>query len=160
MRRFLVVPLLVLIAGTVLAVDPGDTVAISVREAEVRAGAGFLSPISGRLGYGTSVNVLSVNGDWVQIEARDEGVSGWLHSVSVLPPREMKLTGDAIGQGASTEEIALAGRGFSEQIENEYKEQKQLDFDAVDEMEQLVLPIEELGAFLEQIDATIDGGNS
>lgn len=158
MQRHFLLLALVLVAGSLFAIETGDTVAVSVREAEVRSAAGFLSPVQSLLEYGTSANVLSVRGDWIQIEAGS--TRGWLHSVSVLPPQEMNLSGEAIGQGASTREIALAGRGFNEQVEREYQEQQDLDFGPVDDMETLVLPLGELGAFLEEIDAELDGGNS
>jgi len=57
--------------------------------------------------------------------------------------------------GASSDEIALAGRGFSEQVEREYEEQESLDFGPVDEMEGLLVPVSELGEFLGAIGAEI-----
>ena len=158
MRKYVAFLLVGLIATSAFAISEGDTVAISVREAGLRGIAGFLAPIQSELSYGTSVTVLSVRGDWVEI--RDEGAAarGWVHASSVQAPEDLNLTGDRTDGSISTAEVALAGRGFSEQVEREYREQEALNYGHVDAMETLLLPYDEIGAFLRDIDARVAGG--
>ncbi|MFW5742404.1 MAG: SH3 domain-containing protein [Spirochaetota bacterium] len=154
MKRIGAVVLVLVLAGALFAIEPGDTLAVSVREGELRSAPGFLSTIEERLPYGESLTALGVRGDWVRVESN--GSEGWLHSTAVLPPKEMNLTGSASEDtGTTSREIALAGRGFNEQVEQEYQEQQELDFGGVDEMETLLLPPAELGDFLAAIGAQI-----
>ena len=155
MTRLVATVLLLLTAGALFAISEGDTVSVSVREGEVRSSPLFLSPIAERVGYGTSMTVQAVNGDWVQVRL-DNGREGWIHSTSILPPEDMNLSGDTVdSSGASSREIALAGRGFNQQVEAEYQEQQDLDFAPVDRMERYVVPPTDLGTFLDEIDAEI-----
>ena len=58
---------------------------------------------------------------------------------------------------ASTDEIALAGRGFNSAVEAQYQSESGLDFAAVDTMEGYAgLPIEELGEFLATADLGLE----
>jgi len=158
MRRTGALLLTLLWGGTLSALSGGDRVAVSVREDELRSVPGFLSAIEARVAYGESVTVLALQGGWVRVRVDSSGTEGWLHETSVLPPREMNLEGSTRGDGAaSTREIALAGRGFSEQVEREYEEQQALDFGAVNEMEALLVPTSVLGEFLSAAGAGIAG---
>jgi hypothetical protein len=148
--------LLFVVVNALFAITTGDTLAVSVREGEVRSSPGFLSRIDDRVPYGEAVTVLGTSGDWVRVRVDSSGTEGWLHNTAVLPPGEMNLTGSTAERtGTTSREIALAGRGFNQQVEEEYQEQQQLDFDRVDEMETLLLPPPELGDFLAAIGAQI-----
>ena len=149
--------LLFVLSGALFAISVNDTLAVSVREGELRSSPGFLSAITARVQYGESVKVTAKSGDWVRVRVESSGEEGWVHSSSVLPPREMNLAGSTgRDTGTTSREIALAGRGFNEQVEQEYKDQQDLDFSEVDEMETRILPLSELGAFLSEVDATIE----
>ncbi len=158
MRKYIVLLLIVVIAGSSFAISEGDTLAISVRAAGLRAAAGFLAPIQSELAYGTSVLVRTVRGDWVEIESDDLRSRGWVHTSSVLAPDDLNLTGGRTDGSVTASEVALAGRGFSERVETEFREQQELDYSHVDAMERLLLPYDELGRFLNDIDARIAGG--
>ncbi len=158
-RSFLILLLLLgLIAtGPLFALSPGDAVSISVREGELRSAPQFLAAITQRLGYGVSVTVEEIRQDWARIVLQD-GVRGWIHTTSIAPPEEMNLTGtQSESPGTTPREIALAGRGFNEQVEAEYRSQNELNFDRVDRMEGYLAPLEDLGAFLQEIDAELSG---
>lgn len=156
MKRIGTAALLLLFAGAAFAIEPGETLAVSVREGELRSAPGFLSTIEERIQYGEPLTALGVRGDWVRVRVESSDAEGWLHATAVLPPGEMNLTGSTDADtGTSSREIALAGRGFNEQVEEEYQEQQELDFSGVDEMETLLVPSDELGDFLAAIGAEI-----
>ncbi len=158
MRRFPVLALL-LLPMLLFAQDIGEQRAVSVREAELRSTPSFLSAIEARLSYGVLVEILEVRGPWLRVLQADEGVEGWLAASAVDEPQSLNLAaGDGNREGATTREIALAGRGFNEQIESEYKDQNDLDFAAVDRMEAFVLPVEELAEFLSAVNADLSLG--
>ena len=68
--------------------------------------------------------------------------------------RVVLSSGDAAASGASSEEVALAGKGFSEDVEREYRSQTDLDFTWVDEMEGYGVETEALVVFLEDGELT------
>jgi hypothetical protein len=147
-------------AGFLSAQNAGDVLAISVREGEIRSAPGFLSTIESRAGYGETVRVVTRQGAWIRVRVEQTGIDGWIHQSSVLPPRDMNLTGaSARESGATSREVALAGRGFNEQIEQEYREQHELDYESVDVMETYLMPLSALAAFLNDIGVDVpDGG--
>ena len=151
MRTFLLF-LLLLVAVCALALDVGDSVVVQVRETEVRSAPGFLSRVLGSASYESAGSVLEVRADWVRVEFPDVNLTGWVHSSSLLAPQVAR--GGLFGGGSrnsqrttSSDEIALAGRGFNSAVEAEYQSETGLDFSEVDEMEEWVLPPEVLGEF-------------
>lgn len=157
MRRLIPVLLLVLTSGVLFAISTGDNLAVSVRQGELRATPGFLSAITARVQYGDAVTVLGLRGDWARVRVDATNAEGWVHTSAVLPPKQMNLTGSSSRDtGTTSREIALAGRGFNEQVEQEYQEQNDLDFSKVDAMEAYLVPLPELGEFLAEVGASIE----
>lgn len=110
---------------------------VQVKQAELRPTPSFLSAPSAILNYGDSVEVLGEGRGWFNVSS-PRG-SGWLHN-SALSTKKIALAGsDAqMNKGASTEELALAGKGFSKEVEAEFhKSNSKADFTAVDQMEKI-----------------------
>jgi hypothetical protein len=142
--------LLTAIAACVFAFEPGDSVVVQVREADLRSTPGFLGAVVRVVQYETAATVVEVRGDWVLLQLGESDQTGWMHSSALLAPqtRGGLLAGNRSGQrGASSSEIALAGRGFNAEVEAEYQSETGLDFSTVDEMETYTLPIDLLGEF-------------
>ncbi len=151
---------LLLLAGSLHAQSSGDELSVSVRQGELRSAPGFLSSIDARLEYGDAVRVISRVNDWLRVTVDHTDEEGWIHTSSVARPRDMNLTGPgARTTQTTTREIALAGRGFNQQVEQEYQEQMQLDFSVVDRVEENLLALPELADFLSEIGAELlEGG--
>lgn len=159
MRRILLVLLIAMIAVPLFAQQVGDERAISVREAQIRSTPAFLSAVVARLQYGALVEVVEVGSGWLRVRAAQTGDEGWITASAVEPAEALNLgAGEDERGGATTREIALAGRGFNEQIESEYQDQNDLDFGPVDRMEQFVLTSEQLVEFLTAIEADLTLG--
>lgn len=150
MRRLAVLLILLFIAIAAMALDVGDTVGISVRETGLRSGAGFLSRTAATLAYLDEVVILSTQGDWYEVEVAETGAKGWIHSSAVAGTKELQLEGGGRSDSGTTSnrEIALAGRGFNEQVEEQIKADEDLDFSLVDEMETYILSAEPIVDFL------------
>ena len=162
MRSFLLF-LLILVAFCAFGFDRGDSVVVQVRETEVRSAPGFLSSVLGLAEYEAVGSVTETRGDWIRVEMSGEGLTGWVHSSALLAPEPAR--GGLLGgsrttrRTTSSDEIALAGRGFNSAVEAEYQSETGLDFSKVDEMEEWALPTDDLGAFLAAGDLAIEGGN-
>ncbi len=138
---------LVLVAG--LAWAAGQVMSVQVRTSNLRSRPSFLGSTISEMVYGTQVRVGSRQGPWVQVTGPD-GRTGWLHESALSEDELAMVSGDAeAATGASSEEIALAGKGFNDQVEQEYRNQNQdLDFQTVDRMEKIVITPEQAAAFL------------
>ena len=125
---------------------------VQVKETKVRATPSFLGKILATLVYGDRVKVLEEQKGWAKVETPSG--SGWV-SGSALTNKRVVLQAGAkdVETGASSSEVALAGKGFNEQVEEQYKKDSNLDYTWVDRMETtFVFPPEELVSFLK------DGG--
>ena len=133
---------------------------VQVREGEVRAAPSFLSRVIDTLSYGEQVKTSEEQGLWVKVSLTENGLEGWVHG-SALTTKRIKLrsgSGD-VGTEASTDEIALAGKGFNETIEKEYRAKHQdLNYACVDWMEKIVVSPEQMEEFLKAGDLSPEGG--
>lgn len=133
----------------VAAIADQNLMSVTVRQAPVRATPSFLGKILATLSYGDRVQVDSRRGDWVQIALPSGDGEGWL-AASALTNTEVALTsGGALSSGASSGEVALAGKGFNEQVEQQYESETHLDYREVNLMEKDTVPVDRLVAFLE-----------
>ena len=126
---------------------------VQVRDGQLRNRASFLGTVVGTVAYGDRVTVNQTQAGWCEVSLA--GKTGWIHE-SALTPKKVVLasgTADARVQSVGSEEVALAGKGFSKEVEAEYKKQNpQLDFTWVDWMGQQTVSSERLVAFLKQGD--------
>jgi len=128
---------IVLIAGIALA---AQLMSVQVRSGQLRNQPGFLSKVVGNLPYGDRVDLKSEKGDWRHVSSVKLGKSGWIH-VSALSEQEIVLnpTNKDVKAAAKSDELALAGKGFNKQVEQQYRKQNKLNYSKVDEMEQLTV---------------------
>jgi hypothetical protein len=135
---------------------------VQVQKCQLRNKPSFLGKILANLSYGDQVNVLEEKESWLNVEPSAKSGSGWIH-ISALSTKKIILNPGSKDVQASTssEEIALAGKGFNQQVEQEFKNQnKGIDFAWVDKMEKIVIPQTEMQSFLEQGDLMAGGGKS
>jgi len=137
MRRTILAALFACVALLVVAVDAGDSLFIQVRESELRSAPGFLSQIVAELTLGDELTFAAERAGWYQVSLIETGEAGWVHGGSVRENKEttLQLAGEGTTRTVSSREIALAGRGFSQNMEGEYGAENDLDFSKVDELE-------------------------
>lgn len=118
MKKYLVVLFALLCFGSSLWAKAGDTMYVNVEEAELKSGTGFFASSTGFLPYGAQVKVLEEKGKWIQVRGVDNGISGWVSSSSLT--KKKILNSDLNTVSASADELALAGKGFSAEVEAQY----------------------------------------
>ncbi len=71
-------------------------------------------------------------------------------SASALQAKKIVLAAGSqnVQSGASSGEVALAGKGFNEDVENKYREEGNLDYTWVDKMETQRGDSDQLSAFI------------
>ncbi len=130
---------------------------VSVRDGQVRETPSFLGKIVGKATYGQSVDVGQEQGDWAKVTLPG-GVSGWMHRSALTTGKLALSSGQGTAGGVSGKEMALAGKGFSAEVEADYRRSHGGDFAAVDAMERIKYDPAQLLAFLSQGGIKPQGG--
>ncbi|MCL2043566.1 MAG: hypothetical protein FWG89_05445 [Treponema sp.] len=125
----------------------GGTMWVAVKTLDLKSSTGFFASTRARLDYGAQVTVLQINGAWAEIRsAANAANSGWVKTASLSARRV--VPGDSASATAS--EVALAGKGFNQEIENSYRASGNLNYDAVDRLEEMQVSPDVLRIFLEE----------
>lgn len=124
---------------------------VQVRDGQLRNRASFLGTVTGTVAYGDRVTVNQAQAGWCEVSKAD-GATGWIHESALTPKRVVLGSGAGDARvGASGEEVALAGKGFSKEVEAEYKKgNSQLDYTWVDWMVRQTVANDQLVQFLKQ----------
>jgi len=142
--------LLVLLLGTGVALAApkvGSSVTIRVLSAKVMKSPKFIGPSAGTVSRGDQLTVKQVKGDWYLVEG---SYNGWIHKSNVTEGK-VALSSKPGGSGGNVnrDEVELAGRGFTPQVEQQYKDKNpNLDFSHVDNIEKTAVDPTELEAFV------------
>ncbi|MDR3160426.1 MAG: hypothetical protein LBU28_02290 [Spirochaetaceae bacterium] len=139
---------IVFVVFTVLSAEAqfarGTTVYVAVKSAAVKSSTGFFARTLGNLAQGTALTVLQIKGKWVEGRV-SSSLTGWIAGASLTTRRV-----SASGRSASAGELALAGKGFSAEIEAGYRQDGDLDYSRIDAMEAITISPQELQAFLSE----------
>lgn len=146
MRRVLL--LLLLTVGVAIAAPKvGSTVTIRVLSAKIMKAPKFIGSAAGNVSRGEQLTVKEVKGDWYRV---DGSSTGWVHKSNVTEGK-VQLSSKPGGSGGSVnrDEMELAGRGFTPEVEQKYKQgNPSLDFSHVDNIEKTEIDPAELEAFV------------
>jgi hypothetical protein len=118
---------------------------VAVKTVELKSGTGFIASAKGTLKYGASVSVLQIDGRWAEVRSvGSSSVSGWTTTANLSAKRIVSSN----TSGATTSEVALAGKGFNQEIENAYKSDGRLNYADVDRAEAQNVSKQELRSFI------------
>lgn len=139
--------LLPLLAAAALAAT--QMMSVQVRQGQLRDKPSFLGKIAGAVAYGDQVTVMESRDGWTRVQGA--AGSGWIHTSALSPKKIVLKSGAAdVNSGASGQELALAGKGFNDEVEAEFKTgHPQADFTWVDRMEQMKVDPDQAAVFLQ-----------
>jgi hypothetical protein len=145
MKRFTVLIVLVIMGLSQLpAQSAGGIMYVALKSAALKSSTGFFASTIADLQQGDAVTVLGVQDKWVEIRGvADPSLTGWMALASLTSKRI-----GASGRSVSTGELALAGKGFSADVEMEYRQGEHLDYTAINALEAVVIPDAELLRFV------------
>ena len=115
---------------------------ITAQTVQIKDSTGFFSRTIGTLSLGDEVILISETNRWSQV--RFANLTGWVSS-SVLSTRRVVSS----GSGGQVTEVALAGKGFSPDMELQFRREG-LDYTQVDIMESMVISEEALLNFINE----------
>ena len=124
---------------------------VQVKNAQLRATPSFLGRVVAPLSYGDKVEILGTKNDWMHVTG-PAGRTGWIHGSALTKKTIEKTSGSQDAQtGASSDEYALATKGFNKKVEADFKNRnKNVDFTWVDRMEKCKVAPEAAQAFLQE----------
>ena len=137
--------LALIVSGAVFGqVKAGDTAWVSSKTAAVKSSTWFFAGTKGNLQMGAQVSVLRVSGNWAEVRSSaNASLNGWT-SVSNLSSRRIVASGAAV----TASEVSLAGKGFSQEVEDSYKTSGRYNFADVDKTEANTVSQEDLYKFV------------
>jgi len=145
MKRMFLLVLILLVSGALFAqITKGSTAWVSAKKADIKSSTGFFAGTKGSLTLGDEVSVLQVNGKWAEVRsAANASLSGWM-AASNLSARRIVSS----GTNASASEVALAAKGFNQEVEDAFKTKGDLNYTDVDKTEAITISQDELYKFV------------
>jgi len=159
-RLLLVGALLCAAAGLVAgAPAKGGTITVQTMTAKLMKSPSFIGATAAKLVRGDQLKFEEAKGDWYRSTAKN-GTSGWIHKSGVVE-KAVALSSKPGGgaSGVTQDEVALAGRGFSKEVEAKYKnDHPNFDYSHVDNIEKLDVDGEALEKFQKDGKLVAGGG--
>ncbi|MDR2575575.1 MAG: hypothetical protein LBC52_03940 [Treponema sp.] len=123
----------------------GGTMYVAAKTVELKSSTDFFASAKGTLAYGAAVTVLQIKGKWAEVRSTTgSSISGWTAVANLSAKRIVA----GAGSGATANEVALAGKGFNQEIENTYKAGGTLNYADVDRTEAQRVSKQELKDFI------------
>jgi hypothetical protein len=151
MKRNIVLVWIILVSGAaaLYAQAGGRIMYVATKNAELKSSTGFFADTVVTLQYGDQVTVLRESGRWLEVRPiKRPSISGWILANSLTGKR---IISSGSGASASADELALAGKGFSEEVEQAYRNRggaPAANYAEVDAMEAISVSPQELYEFL------------
>ena len=147
MKKYFCLFLFFLLAAGSLAaqISRGGTAWIAVRSVNLKSSTWFFASDRGLVNYADQVSVLQVSGNWAEVRSvGNPSLTGWI-TLANLSARRL-IAGQRTGATAS--EVAMAGKGFNQDVENAYRADGNLNYNDVDRTEAIFISMEELLRFI------------
>lgn len=160
-KTFLFTVLFICLTGVAAFAIGPKMMSVQVKKGEVRLTPSFLGKIIAQLSFGDRVQVLEKKGSWTRIDLPESPDGGWIHSSALTRKKIVLAAGDQdVQTAASSDELALAGKGFNQQVESEFKaKHPNLDFTWIDRMEKYVVSEKQMKQFLKEGGLSPEGGS-
>lgn len=135
MKRLLFICAFACIALAISGADTSDRW-VSVKTAVLKSSTGWFASKIASVSYGDKVSLVGNKGTWAQVRL-SSGKTGWISKANLTTK---KIVASGLSSvSANAHEISLAGKGFSAEIEDEYKKTSEIDYDAVDDVEKIAV---------------------
>jgi uncharacterized protein YgiM (DUF1202 family) len=138
MKKIFIILIMGLLAAAFASaqVVTGGTLYVAVKTLSLKSSTGFFASNMGTLNYGDRVTVIQVNGKFVEVRSTaNSSLTGWTPSAN-LSAKQI-ISGNT--NVASASEIALAGKGFNQEVEDSYKKTGTMNYDDVDRTEAITV---------------------
>jgi len=144
-----------------ISTNAADMMSVQVKTTAVRDTPSFIGKAIATLSYGDRIEVSETQGVWARVKTPG-GATGWTHTSALTTERIVLKSGRQTAQTrASSDELALAGKGFNSDVEAEFKKShRNMDFTWIDKMEKIKIPSCEMESFLQEGGVTPQKGGA
>lgn len=123
---------------------------VQVKQTAIRATPSYLAPVVLSLNYGERLVVHEKRGNWCLVGKSNQPAAGWLHDSALTRERIALKAGSDTRTAASSDEVALAGKGFNSEVEKAFKaNHTEIDFRWIDRMESIRIADGAIQSFLQ-----------
>ena len=125
---------------------------VQIKRSDVRSRPSFLGAVVGRVSYGDQVQTYGGQAAWIKVRLQGQAIEGWLHRSALTTKKIVLRAGDQdVRQAASNDEVALAGKGFTPEVEAGYRQKNPgLNYAQVDQIETFRVNPGQLAAFIQE----------
>ncbi|MDH4267571.1 MAG: hypothetical protein OEW45_18245 [Deltaproteobacteria bacterium] len=151
---------IILVGALMLAsVAMAATVKVITQEAMIRKDKRFFAPVVIRVPYGEMIQELKREGDWLHASYR--GKQGWIHISAVQEQKfRLSLLAGERAQETTREEVALAGKGFTPEVESAFRNKNpKMRYDLVDQVQSYKVAEQQVQAFIRSGNLKEPGGS-
>ena len=128
----------------------GKLLYVAVKTVTLKAHTGAFAGSKGTLNYGAKVTQIKVEGNFTEVKSVDNpSLTGWVSSSSLT---SKQLVAGSGASSTTAKEVALAGKGFSQEAEKALSQKKELNYADVDKVEAIVVREKDIIKFLEEGD--------
>lgn len=125
----------------------GESMYIQQKQAPIKEIPSFLGKTVVTCKYGDTLQVIAEEKEWVQVQFGTK--KGWIHSTSVTKQKIVMNSSVDAPSSVTSNEVMLAGKGFNQQVEGEYRKQNpKARFDLVDKMERRTISPQQVDTFV------------
>ena len=151
---------LICLFGINVTAQDQNLMSVQVQKAQIRTTPSFLGKIVTTVSYAKQVEVVEEQGDWMSVVVPGSPTKGWMHASALTKKKIILKAGEEdVALAASSDEVALAGKGFNAEVEEKFKaENSNVNYSAVDKMEKIVISQKQMQAFLTQGELAPEGG--
>lgn len=148
-KILLFIMILISISAFAASLKKGDKVYVCVKSTVLKSTSGGGAKNVADVIYGDELKVISVSGNKIQVQqVSGAKKTGWIDSNKLTKKKIVKTSGGG-SVSASTSELALAGKGFTEESEKVIQSaDDEIDYSKVDAIENVTVPDSDLEAFI------------
>jgi len=150
-RRFFGVFALAMLFAGVAAFGQGQApgaMTVQVGKAQVWQAPSVVAPVLASLAYKDKILVLGSSEGWAKVQVPGSTKVGYMF-MSALTQRPVSSSAAEVAvPGITASEIALAGKGFNDSVEESFRKSTHIDYAFVDAMEAYAYPPSEAAGFL------------
>lgn len=129
------------------AAKPG-VLTVQVARSQIRAAPSVIAPILATVEYRTKVIVYENRDGWAKVQVPGTTRIGYMFLSALTEKTISSSDASKAASGVTGTEIALAGKGFNESVEESYRKNSHVDYSWVDVMEDFSYSSEALVGFL------------
>ncbi len=140
--------ILMIFAMTFSLYAKSKTMYVCVKKAQLKTSTAYFAKACGQVRYADEVKVMETKGKWARVGLMSRpSVEGWIALKSLT---RKKLIKKKKSSSASTDELALAGKGLTEGTGNEFKTKGNRNYRAVNTIESMDANNYQLKAFIDR----------